>query len=227
MFAICWDDLYPPTGNGVWYYYDTLGHRFIVEFDSVHYYSPAEQWDKHEIVIYDTTVQTSTGDNVVLFQFLTANNYTSSTTGLEDPSSTIGINYLANGSYHRGAAPLIPGMAIKWTTNPPQVRVGVSDAAGATRLPVRLELLGSAPNPFRGRTRVSYVVPVETRLRLGVFDASGRKVAELFNGLARPGFHSVVWNGQDSQGRTVAHGVYFYRLETDRTRLIKKTVLLK
>ncbi|UCG43241.1 MAG: carboxypeptidase regulatory-like domain-containing protein, partial [candidate division WOR-3 bacterium] len=36
MLALCWDDLYPAYGNGVWYYHDQAHNRFIVEYDSVH-----------------------------------------------------------------------------------------------------------------------------------------------------------------------------------------------
>ena len=50
--AIClsWDDLYPPVGGGVWWMYDSALHAFVVEYDSVAYYSPQTTTDKFEIL---------------------------------------------------------------------------------------------------------------------------------------------------------------------------------
>jgi hypothetical protein len=101
-----WDDLYPPYGNGVWYFYDTPNHRFVVEWDSV-YYLGGSQWDKFEIIIYDQTIPTPTGDNQLIVQYLTANNYSSSTVGIQDPTQTIAIQCLFDGSYHHGSARLL------------------------------------------------------------------------------------------------------------------------
>ena len=227
LIAACWDDLYPPTGNGVWYWFDSTNRRFIVEWDSVHYYSPREQWDKYQVIICDTTLRTETGDNVVLAQYLTANSYSSVTVGIEDPQSTIGINYLANSTYHRGAATLAPGMAIKYTTNPPRPQVGVYDAGNRLTPATRLALLGSSPNPFRTGNKLAYSVPKEMRLCLAVYDPSGRWVAELFSGLCPPGIHTAVWNGRDARGRRVGQGVYFYRLDSDDATLAHKAVLLQ
>ncbi|MCX7733136.1 MAG: hypothetical protein N2248_08285, partial [candidate division WOR-3 bacterium] len=90
--CINWDDLYPDYNNSgfVYYYHDTANHRLVIEFDSVAYYNPRTLRDKFQVIIYDTTVATPTGDNVIILQFLTANGYTSSTVGIEDPTRQIG-----------------------------------------------------------------------------------------------------------------------------------------
>ena len=41
------------------------------------------------------------------------------------------------------------------------------------------------------------------------------------------GVHHVPWNGRDEDGRAVASGVYFYRLEVGGEVLTKRMVLLK
>jgi flagellar hook assembly protein FlgD len=55
----------------------------------------------------------------------------------------------------------------------------------------------------------------------------GQLVQTLFQGQAGAGIHSVRWNGRDQQGRQVANGVYFYKLEAGPTRLTNKLVLLR
>jgi len=227
IVAVCWDDLYPPAGNGVWYYHDAANHRFIVEWDSMPYYSARSVQDWFQVIIYDTTVHTETGDNVVLAQYLTANGYSSVTVGMEDQASTIGINCLTDGSYHRGAAPITAGMAIKYTTNPPRPRTGIIEDGGAASLPTRLALLGNWPNPFRTATVLTYAVPRSMNVSLGIYDAAGRRVTELVNRTVEPGTHAARWDGLDSRGRRAARGVYFYRLDGEKTSLVRKAVLVE
>jgi hypothetical protein len=227
LIALCWNDIYPVIGGGVWWYHDSVNHRLVVEWDSIPYYHSQGTFDSYEVIIYDTTVHTETGDNVVLVQYLTANGYTANTIGMEDPQSQIGITYLNRGSYHRGAAPIVPGMAIKYTTNPPQARVSLEDPGNSVAVPTRLALLRTSPNPFRGRTVLTYAVPREMKLALAVYDPSGRRVANLFRGLAQPGIHTAIWNGRDERGRSVSQGVYFYRLEGEGVSLARKVVTVK
>lgn len=70
------------------------------------------------------------------------------------------------------------------------------------------------PNPLRGRTELSYVVPADGPVRLGVYDVAGRLVRMLVDGTARRGAERAAWDGRDSTGRLVSAGVYFARYET-------------
>ncbi|MBN2537742.1 T9SS type A sorting domain-containing protein, partial [candidate division WOR-3 bacterium] len=224
MVCLNWDDLYPPTGGGVWWFHDAANHRFIVEWDSVHYYGPREDWDKYQLVLYDTTVATPSGDNAFTVQHLTANRASSSTVGIQNPGHDVFIQYLFDGDYHRGAAALAPGLAVRYTTDPPNVGVVEEGAEGAGFS--RLALLPCAPNPARSGARFRFQVGVETRVRLAVYDASGRRVARLFDGKARPGSHTVTWDGRDDSGRRTARGVYLYRLETGAGSISRKLVVV-
>jgi len=198
--AVClnWDDLYPPEGGGVWYYHDAANGRFIVEYDSIPYYGNRTVWDKFEVIIYDTTMRTPSGDNVILTQYLTANGYNSNTVGLQDPAMAIAIQCLLDGSYHRGTAPLVAGRAIKYTSASPTV--GIEEQP-----PVSRALSVSAwPNPFRSAVSLSLGVCGLRNCALRVFDNSGRVVRTL----AGP---KATWDGRDDLGRTVAPGIYFVR----------------
>ncbi|MEJ2721583.1 MAG: FlgD immunoglobulin-like domain containing protein [bacterium] len=64
-----------------------------------------------------------------------------------------------------------------------------------------------------------------TPLRLTIFDSCGRKIVDLVDATLPPGLHTVEWNGEDSEGRPVASGVYFCRLSAgDRKTVIKLTL---
>jgi hypothetical protein len=75
-------------------------------------------------------------------------------------------------------------------------------------------LLAASPNPFAPATTVRFTLPEPGRVRLQVFDASGRHVRTLLDESRSAGANAVVWDGRDSAARELANGVYFLRLET-------------
>jgi len=68
--------------------------------------------------------------------------------------------------------------------------------------------LSTAPNPFNPATTVSWSLPVSGFVELSIYDALGRKTAQLARGRFTAGMHQRVWDatGQPS-------GVYFCRLK--------------
>ncbi|MEO0107876.1 MAG: hypothetical protein ABIK62_01710, partial [candidate division WOR-3 bacterium] len=73
--AICanWDDLNPAQGGSIWVLHDPSLHAYIIEWDSVAYKDTRLGADKFQVIIYDTTVRTASGNNVILVQYMTAN----------------------------------------------------------------------------------------------------------------------------------------------------------
>jgi hypothetical protein len=220
-----WDDLYPEAeGSGyVYYYHDAANHRFIVEYDSVAYYGAQTTRDKFEVIYYDTTVTTPSGDNAVVVQYKTAAGYSSSTVGIQDPTQTIAIQDLCNGTLAHGAAPIAAGRAIKYTTQDPSaVAEPVSPAVPDSRL-----RLGVKGNPAPGRVAFEYNLPCAGKVTLGVYDGAGRLVRELATGTLRAGTATAVWDGRARDGRPVAAGVYLVRLATGQGSLTTKATLLR
>ena len=79
-------------------------------------------------------------------------------------------------------------------------------------LPLATRLLQNAPNPFNPATTLRFEVAgaagAAIPTRLEIHDLRGRLVAALMNESLAPGYHEVLWNGQDDQNRNVASGVY-------------------
>jgi hypothetical protein len=225
LLCVNWDDLYPPTGGGLWYMHDTLNHCFVVEWDSVAYFSAQTTFDKYEVLLYDSTSRAHDGNNKFAYQYYTANNYTSNTIGEQDPTEAIGIQALFDGAYHRACATIVAGRAIKFSSD--SILTGVSES------PVGLSLkklaLRAPNNPFRGTGRIQFSLPSATPVRLTVFDISGRQTRVLLSSRGaslKAGTYNLVWDGNDDAGRHAAGGIYFYRLETGLGVLARKTVKL-
>ena len=84
-----------------------------------------------------------------------------------------------------------------------------------------------APNPFSGGTSVNFSLSHADEVEVGVFDLSGRAVRALQRGRLVAGTHRFDWNGRDEQGRRVAAGVYFVRLEATGRHVESKLVKLR
>lgn len=86
-----------------------------------------------------------------------------------------------------------------------------------------LRLYPALPNPFNPVTRIGYVLPGETWVRLDVYDVGGRRIERLLDRIMPAGEHQVVW---DASG--LPSGVYFYRLEAaGHVAETRKVILLK
>jgi M6 family metalloprotease-like protein len=96
-------------------------------------------------------------------------------------------------------------------------------------IPVRgLSLRQNSPNPFNPTTRIAFNVPVgggTTSLR--VYNVGGQVVRTLVDGVLEPGPHSVVWDGRTDEGRPLASGIYFSRIESGGESVTRKMALLK
>ncbi|MCP4568436.1 MAG: S8 family serine peptidase, partial [FCB group bacterium] len=94
-------------------------------------------------------------------------------------------------------------------------------------LPTEFALAQNYPNPFNPATTLSFSLPRTGEAVLEIFNILGRRVKVLHDGRLAAGKHNFVWDGTDRENKTVAGGIYFYRLRYDDTSLTKKMLLLK
>ena len=83
------------------------------------------------------------------------------------------------------------------------------------------------PNPFNGTLRIAFRLQHSGRVRLNVYDISGRFIASLLQKDLPAGRHRVLWQGRDRFGRPVASGIYFARLKTERFDKSIKLLMLR
>ncbi|MCY3758354.1 MAG: T9SS type A sorting domain-containing protein [Acidobacteria bacterium] len=94
-------------------------------------------------------------------------------------------------------------------------------------LPSETELQQNAPNPFNNETVISWFLLEPGPARLEVFALNGQRVTVLRQGPQQAGFHRIHWDGRDDMGRSLASGVYLYRLVSAETVLTRKLTLLR
>jgi len=101
-------------------------------------------------------------------------------------------------------------------------------STGVGELPARFALGPAVPNPFRGRTALAFELPTESRVTARVFEASGRLVRVVLDYEVRAaGRHAIAWDGRNDDGRRVASGIYFFRVESGSEALARKVLLLR
>ncbi len=100
-------------------------------------------------------------------------------------------------------------------------------------LPAEYSLRQNYPNPFNPSTELRFELPEASVVKLTVYNILGQEVATLVNGVVEAGFQSVVWNTENSNGKSFASGVYLYRLKATSVSSgrqfadFKKMVLIK
>ena len=88
-------------------------------------------------------------------------------------------------------------------------------------------LLGNYPNPFNPTTKISFSLPNEEDIELTIYNIKGQKVKQLINGQLTAGQHSMIWDGKDTNEKSVSSGIYFYKLKTGKKELTRKMIMMK
>lgn len=89
-------------------------------------------------------------------------------------------------------------------------------------LPGSFTLSQNYPNPFNPSTVINYQIPVNTEVRLEVFNMLGQSVALLVNEQKVAGLHTVSFDAS-----VLSSGIYIYRINTSSFNQTRKMLLIK
>ncbi|MCC6865528.1 MAG: T9SS type A sorting domain-containing protein [Ignavibacteria bacterium] len=98
--------------------------------------------------------------------------------------------------------------------------VGIS--GNTNEVPALYKLEQNFPNPFNPNTTISFALPNEQRVKLEVFDITGKTVDVLVNNTLKAGTYKFDFNAKE-----LPSGVYFYRLIAGDFTSTKKMILVK
>jgi streptogramin lyase len=93
---------------------------------------------------------------------------------------------------------------------------------GPKQVPDALELAPCTPNPAGGRVHFDYALPREAHVRLGLYDISGRAVANLVDRVLPAGRYSAAL-----ETRGMSAGVYFCQLQAGKMHRMRRLVIAR
>jgi len=102
--------------------------------------------------------------------------------------------------------------------------------------PKRVQTLGAPdayvlkqnyPNPFNPSTTITYSLKENGTVELRIYNLVGQLVRDLVDGEQYAGEYNVEWNGFDNNGIKAPSGLYFYAIQVNGFRQIRKMALTK
>ncbi len=90
------------------------------------------------------------------------------------------------------------------------------------QVPEDFVLLRNYPNPFNPSTKIQFVVPVRSNVKITLHDVLGREMKEIFNSEVKAGTHEIELDGSE-----LSSGVYLVRMLTENLQKTIKISLLK
>ena len=83
------------------------------------------------------------------------------------------------------------------------------------------------PNPFNAKTTIRYEIPINSDIRIDIYDITGRFIKNLVNTYHSPGKYKVEWNGKNMFDEEIASGIYFYKIQSGVYTRSVKMIFLK
>lgn len=102
--------------------------------------------------------------------------------------------------------------------NSDAIKIGVSEI-------VEFKLHQNSPNPFNPSTNISYEIFTASKVTLRIYSLDGKEIETLIDEYQNPGTYKIEFNA--AKHPELSSGIYFYKLQTDRTSDIKKMIFTK
>ena len=91
------------------------------------------------------------------------------------------------------------------------------------------KLIGNYPNPFNPTTTISFQINNQQneQVELVIYNLKGQKIKRYEIRNWKSGINEIVWSGNDDSGKSVASGIYYYKLKVGAYSQIMKMILMK
>ena len=96
-----------------------------------------------------------------------------------------------------------------------------------SQIPGDFSLRQNYPNPFNSTTHIRFGLPKTANVTFTIYDISGKKIKSYYPKNYSPGFHTLIWEGDNTQGETAATGIYIIVMQTAQRSLSRRMLLLK
>ncbi len=103
----------------------------------------------------------------------------------------------------------------------------VTTSSEELNTPLSFNLEQNYPNPFNPVTNIKFSLPKQSVIKLIIYNSLGEEISILADGLMEAGVHNLQWDGNNDSGLKVPSGIYFYKLLSQSSSVVKKMTLLK
>ncbi len=115
-----------------------------------------------------------------------------------------------------------PDASGDWTSlDPTPGSANVSLVTDQHQIPDSFDLY-AFPNPFNPMTTINYTLKESGQITLSVYNVTGEHIETVLKTHQNPGEYHFVWNASN-----LSSGIYFIRLQNDKTHKVQKVLLLK
>ncbi|MBM4399587.1 MAG: carboxypeptidase regulatory-like domain-containing protein [Candidatus Cloacimonetes bacterium] len=88
-------------------------------------------------------------------------------------------------------------------------------------------LYGASPNPFRGKTSITYSLMQNQPVNIEIYSITGQLISKISKSDSKSGLNTLSWNACDKAGKPLPSGVYICRMITNGTTYSRKLILLR
>ena len=92
-------------------------------------------------------------------------------------------------------------------------------------IPSKYKLEQNYPNPFNPSTVIGFSVPVNSEVKLKMYDILGNEITTLFSGFTRAGYYSLNLDGTITSN--LSSGIYYYTMSANDFSETKKMISVK
>ncbi len=113
------------------------------------------------------------------------------------------------------------------TAKKPVVESWTKEIAFTVEAPKEYHLYDNYPNPFNPSTTIAVELPVQSKVKVVVYDLLGRVLRELADETRDAGYVEYLWDGKNDHGTMVSSGIYFCRVSAGNWHAVRKMVMMK
>ncbi len=110
---------------------------------------------------------------------------------------------------------------------PVQVTVQENHDVEDFTIPQFTSLESIYPNPFNPSTSIKFYLAESSNVKLEIYNIKGQLINILTDETYAEGFHNVVWNGKNMNGKDCSSGIYLIRMNSSLKNQVKKAILVK
>ncbi|MCK4447768.1 MAG: T9SS type A sorting domain-containing protein, partial [Candidatus Marinimicrobia bacterium] len=108
-----------------------------------------------------------------------------------------------------------------------QIQKGI-EVVDQSILPREYALHQNYPNPFNPSSHIRFDLPRDANVTIQIYNILGELVSEIAKDCHySAGYHSVIWDGTNSFGKTVSSSIYYYSIKAGHFTATKKMILVR